>query len=113
RIELDLIGPARARGIAEFTHFGELFASQRTTPDCPQRGLVLRLVCQRIEHAAAHARPHTKYALELIACCPIDSQPAIVPVADLDEGIRAFKQIGENLSFRERLGYALLQSLVQ
>ena len=68
---------------------------------------------QQVEHAVAGFRTNAEDALELIGGRVVDGQPPIVEVGDLNEGVRAFDDIGENLPLGERLRHAALQRLVQ
>ena len=52
-------------------------------------------------------------ALELVGRRPVDGKPPVVEVGHLDEGIRAFHDVGEQLALGERLVDPALERLVQ
>ena len=74
---------------------------------------MLRLIGEQIEHAVASPRPHTEDSLEFISCGPVDCEPAILEVGDLDERTSALHDVGEDLALGERVGDAALERLVQ
>ena len=52
-------------------------------------------------------------ALELVRRRVVDGQPPVLEIDHLDERVRAFDDVGQELALGERLGHAALERLVQ
>jgi hypothetical protein len=108
-----LVRAAIARRVTELGDLDEFLAGQRPAPDRLDRGLVLRLRGERIEHAVADLGTRAEDALELVRGGAVDREPAVLQIGDLDERHRAFDDVGPELALRERLAHPALQRLVE
>ena len=97
------ISAAITRGVAELPDLREFLARQRAAPHGLDGGLVLGLRSEEVEHARAHAGTRAEDAFEFVGRGLVDGQPAVLEVGDLDEGVRPFDDVGQDVAFRERL----------
>ena len=113
RIEMHFVDSLRTIGIAELLGFDECLPIERSLPDLPHRPLMLRPVCEQLEHVVAHAWPDPVDPFELSRGGVVDREQAKVLVCHLDERVRCFDQLGHESSLRERLGHASLERFVE
>jgi hypothetical protein len=108
-----LVETTITRRIAELLDRREFFAGQRAAPHGFDGGLMLGLVSEQVEHAEADPGTMPEDAFELVRGGAVDGKPPVLEVGHLNEGVRAFDDVGQDIALGERFQHTTLECLVQ